>query len=123
LKFPRLKRRAWRRVAVLANRRTATAAFAASAMVAASGCGPLDLHEYAAQARAALTWDVDANTRHTGAAESDPNRDSLGYDFCVDKLDYYAPRYLAEGACHVNRNWVKGSFGWVNLENGTYIAP
>jgi hypothetical protein len=105
------------------RRRRNLALLVAPGILALSGCGPLDLNEYAAQARAALTWDVDANTRHTGPAESDPTRDSMGYEGCVAKLDYYAPWHFAAAACHVNRNWVKGSLGWVVLENGTYIAP
>jgi hypothetical protein len=105
----------------LRNRKVAVAA--APVVLALTGCGPLDLNEYAAQARAALTWEVDANTRHTGPAESDPARDSMGYDGCVAKLDVYAPWHYAAAACHVNRDWVKGSLGWVVLERGEYIAP
>jgi hypothetical protein len=105
------------------RRRRNLALLVAPGILALSGCGMLDLNIYGAQHRAAVTWDVDANTGHTGPAESDPTRDSSGYEGCVAILDYYAPWHYAAAACHVNRDWLKGGLGYVRLETGEYFAP
>lgn len=96
------------------KRRLAVGAGAALLALSTSGC-MIDVHEYGAQQRAAVTWYTPDGMGHTGPAASDPSRNSAGYDTCVWILDQRIERYLAEAACHVNRSWVPGSFGYLDF--------